>query len=44
MEPNVQLIAAIDEWVTAHNEGEPGNVLLQMALAIRAMCEPGGGE
>lgn len=41
---NVQLIAAINEWVEAHESGEPGSVLLQLALAIRAMVEAGGGE
>ena len=40
---NIQVIAALTQLLDSANEGEPSNVLLQMALAIRALVRASGG-
>lgn len=40
---NVQVIAALNQLLSAATEGQPQNVLLQMALAIRALVRASSG-
>lgn len=42
-EPNVQIIAAINDLITNIQAGEDHEVLEQLALAIKALVEASGG-